>query len=114
MTIDVTRLGVAWRRFRGAGVPAPVPPTNEPIVGYTESGRAITWPATTATTASHILCLGASGSHKTTMCASATVAEIAADHDRQLTILANDPKGDLCAAIISGLAANAPDRLADL
>lgn len=115
--IDLTRLFRGAHRlssrFTGEEKAGAAQEEQIPVIGFTDDGSAVCWPAPRQTTASHIALLGASGSGKTVMAAAALLDEYkeAIRSDRPLCLCVIDGKGDLVEAILQGLAANRPEGL---
>lgn len=121
MISDLTQLGVLVsrmrRRFAVRGHPGPAEPEGV-IIGSTRRDAPVLWPSPSAVHASHVTLLAASGTGKTILAALGILGEVVRDQDvaaeQREAILLVDPKGDLVAALLQGLAAVAPQRFADL
>lgn len=121
MTSDITGAGLAacwlWRQLARRRS-APDLPSDAVVVGTTGRGAPVLWPRPSAERASHVTVLAASGAGKTILVANALIAEMLSEStDSNRTpesVLVVDPKGDLIAALVHGLAALAPHRLADV
>lgn len=82
------------------------------VIGHTASGERVIWPAANPKRAGHGLVLGASGSGKSVLVATTAIEQLQADRSMSLCVI--DPKSDLVKYVLAGLAAQAPDRLADV
>lgn len=115
MLVDGTKLGwLLGRRTRGVNTDEP---SGGPVLGHDDQGGVVTWPSPRPERAGHLLCMAASGAGKTAMVASALVQEFVAskrDSGSPHALFVADPKGDLIAMVLAGLAHRAPERLRDV
>jgi hypothetical protein len=121
MVFDFTKLLVRGRMRRAHQQDADrrkaiAPGADQIVVGSTESGTAVCWPQTQLGANTHVLVLGQSGCGKTVATCAALLAEIANESCTKPPALSTayfvtDPKGDLSATLLSGLAAEAPQLL---
>ena len=118
MTVDLTRLFLSARAVGRRATPRPPPPPHSGIVvGLADSGAPVSWPLPNQERAAHAAVWGASGAGKSALVAGALVREVlrsASDADARTCLLVVDPKGDLIELVLQGLAAEAPERLADV
>ena len=113
---DFTRLGMTWRWLAGRGRRGPELSGEGPVIGVSERGAPIHWSPPTAQAAQSIFLPAASGAGKTAMLASAVVQEAVApqrEPAQRPAYVIIDGKNDLCHAVLHGLAAADPSRLAD-
>lgn len=109
---DATRLGVRLRALMGRGRSRKPTRGEGALLGRAENGHEVVLPRPTSDQAHHAYAFAATSAGKSIMLASALVDELVADPT--MALIAEDPKGDLEASLINGLAARAPARLADL
>lgn len=117
MTIDATKAAVLWRRWFGSRKPIPLDDDGA-LLGTSDRGREVCWPPPSAERASHGDILAGSGAGKTILAQATIVSEIAASRrapaaDR-MTVFEIDPKGDLSAGTLEGMAAECPEALSEL
>lgn len=108
---DLTRLGMALLGRRTQEPPAKA---DGIVLGHQEDGSPVVWPPPSPEHASHVVCLGASGTGKTICVASALLRELidsAEQDEAPVAHIVVDPKGDLVAALLAGLSAQAPQLL---
>lgn len=114
--LDFTKWAVSRRHRRPKSPPdgGGIDPAA-PILGHREDGEPVCLPTPALERAGHLVCLASSGAGKTILIANALVHEIAASGQTvPPSCLVIDPKGDLIVAVLQGLAATAPARLADV
>ncbi len=79
------------------------------VLGHTSENEAVIWPKPTLVESSSVLCLGASGSRKTTTIVEMMIREALRDPDTSHLIL--DPKGDMVAYIFQAISLYGPENL---
>jgi len=98
--------------------PATAEAASGALIGYTSEGVGVRWPAPTRELAAHGLVLGASGAGKTVLTVTALLGELATlqqrPGDERPVLCVVDPKGDLVAGLLEGLAYNAPELLSSV
>lgn len=116
--MDLTTYALWWRRrctTTARDTSRAVPGT---VIGYAEGGRPIAQPTPSVEQAHHTLVAAASGGGKTALVANLCVQEIRHSNDlapqQRPTVFVLDLKGDLIHAILQGICAVAPERLADV
>lgn len=84
------------------------------MLGRCEDGTAAIWPRPVVERAGHVAVLAAAGAGKTVLVAAAVLEQFLEAFERGApqSLVAVDPKGDLVAALLAGLAAQAPAALA--
>lgn len=118
MINDFTSVVLAVKRLLGREAQASLATELGVVIGETNDGTPVIWPAPSPVRASHATVLAASGAGKTVLTTLALLGEITGDsvkpkEKRQATLVV-DPKGDLVATLLAALAADAPERLSDV
>jgi len=119
MIVDATDFMLLLSRFgRRKGRRPPAPPSAAVVVGQTEKGEPVLWPAASRDAAAHVAVLAASGAGKTVLVAAALVRELVAEQARapeeRTAHLVVDPKGDTVVHVLQGLVAEAPELLSEV